>query len=180
MTFPTLRQWEHSDAPALLAALAAADDLRPQFGDAPPRTGGEARAVIDGWAQTERDLVLAIDVGGHAVGAVGLSHIERRHDTAWTWYWLAAEARGQGFAARGLATVAAFAFSDLGLFRLELGHRANNPASCRVALRAGFAAEGVERAKLRYGDQRFDVETHARLASDATPPLDTLALAFTR
>ncbi|WP_258174795.1 hypothetical protein [Nesterenkonia sandarakina] len=28
---------------------------------------------------------------------------------------------------------------------------------------------GIERAKLRYGEQRFDVETHARLATDPTP-----------
>jgi len=50
-----------------------------------------------------------------------------------------------------------------------LGHRVNNPASCRVATRAGYPAEGVERAKLRYGDERFDVETHARLATDPAP-----------
>lgn len=56
-----------------------------------------------------------------------------------------------------------------GLFRLELGHRVNNPASCVVAERAGFIAEGVERAKLKYGDERFDVELHARLATDPEP-----------
>ena len=64
------------------------------------------------------------------------------------------------------AALAEHAFAGLGLFRLELGHRLDNPASCRVASRAGFAAEGVERSKLRYGDLRFDVETHARLATD--------------
>jgi hypothetical protein len=29
--------------------------------------------------------------------------------------------------------------------------------------------EGVERAKLRYGDQRYDAEIHARLATDPKP-----------
>jgi RimJ/RimL family protein N-acetyltransferase len=62
--------------------------------------------------------------------------------------------------------VADWALTDLGLFRLELGHRMDNPASCRVARRTGFAVEGLERAKLRYGDRRYDVEIHARLASD--------------
>ncbi|OUE31259.1 hypothetical protein BFL35_05940 [Clavibacter michiganensis] len=51
-----------------------------------------------------------------------------------------------------------------------------NPASCRVATRAGFAAEGIERAKLRYGDERFDVETHARLATDPPPAVLPLRL----
>lgn len=45
----------------------------------------------------------------------------------------------------------------------------NNAASCVVAERAGFIAEGVERAKLKYGDERFDVELHARLATDPEP-----------
>ncbi|GGZ84958.1 hypothetical protein GCM10010329_00530 [Streptomyces spiroverticillatus] len=39
-----------------------------------------------------------------------------------------------------------------------------------MALRAGFAVEGLERGKLRYGDVRHDVERHARLATD--PPVN--------
>jgi hypothetical protein len=41
---------------------------------------------------------------------------------------------------------------------------------------AGFPAEGIERAKLRYGDRRYDVETHARLRDDPAPALDTLTV----
>jgi len=68
--------------------------------------------------------------------------------------------------------VADWAFHDLNLFRIELGHRVNNPASCAVAKRAGFLAEGIERSKLEYGGVRFDVETHSRLATDPAPALD--------
>lgn len=68
-----------------------------------------------------------------------------------------------GAATRALAD---WALTDLGLFRLELGHRRDNPASCRVARRAGFTVEDLERAKIRYDDRRYDVELHARLASD--------------
>jgi RimJ/RimL family protein N-acetyltransferase len=74
-----------------------------------------------------------------------------------------------------LQAVAEWAF-EAGLFRLELGHRVNNPASCRVARAAGFSPEGIERQKLRYGAERFDVETHARLAS--APETTTSALEF--
>ena len=100
------------------------------------------------------------------MGHVGLSQIEHRHDTAWASYWVAETFRGRGLATRGLIALTDHAFRDLGLFRVELGHRADNIASCRVAVRAGFAAEGIERSKLRYGDLRFDVETHARLVTD--------------
>lgn len=69
-------------------------------------------------------------------------------------------------ATAGARALADWAFQDLGLFRLELGHRTNNPASCRVATEAGFAVEGLERSKPRYGPTRYDVELHARLATD--------------
>jgi hypothetical protein len=38
-----------------------------------------------------------------------------------------------------------------------------------VATAAGFLAEGIEREKLRYGNVRYDVETHARLVTDPAP-----------
>lgn len=72
----------------------------------------------------------------------------------------------RAFAPAGVRALARWAFDELGLYRLELGHRTDNPASCRVATRSGFAPEGIERARLRYGALRYDVERHARLADD--------------
>lgn len=51
-----------------------------------------------------------------------------------------------------------------------------DPASCRVATRAGFIPEGIERQKLQYGVERFDVETHALLRTDASPDCEMLRL----
>jgi RimJ/RimL family protein N-acetyltransferase len=110
----------------------------------------------------------AVVEDGVAIGNVGASAIEFRHETAWMYYWLAAEARGKGYVTGALIVVSDWAFEN-GLHRLELGHRVNNPASCRVATAAGFLAEGIEREKLRYGNVRYDVETHARLVTDPAP-----------
>ncbi len=171
-----LRPWTSADAVALLETRATSPDLSTQFSGQAWETVDDARAVI------ARELVFgdharnwAIVREGEPVGNVGLSAIDRRHGTAWAFYWVRADARGQALATRALASVAAWAFAD-DLFRLELGHRVNNPASCRVAARAGFTAEGIERAKLRYGDERFDVETHARLATDPAPAIDLLPI----
>lgn len=116
-------------------------------------------------------------LGGRAVGNVGVSRIDRGNDIGWVCYWLASAARGRGLAAAALRSLARHCFDDLGLFRLELGHRVNDPASCHVALAAGFAIEGVERLKLRYGTERFDTETHARLRTDTEPAGRLLARA---
>jgi RimJ/RimL family protein N-acetyltransferase len=114
-----------------------------------------------------------VDGDDAVVGNVGVTAIEPVHGTAWISYWLTPAARGAGLATRALVAASADAFA-LGLHRLELGHRSNSPASCGVATRSGFVVEGTERDKLRYGDQRFDVETHARLATDPAPDVEPL------
>ncbi|MFG2428284.1 GNAT family N-acetyltransferase [Streptomyces sp. NPDC048590] len=162
-----LRPWRPDDAPAVLDAFAPAEMAR-QSGT-PVTTLDEALGWI---AERERERVAgrgyawAVVRDGAALGSVAVTAVNRVHDTGWVSYWTAESARGTGIAAAGVRATARWAFDDLGLHRLELGHRVNNPASCAVALRAGFAAEGIERGKLRYGNTRYDVERHARLATD--------------
>ncbi|WP_022905956.1 GNAT family N-acetyltransferase [Curtobacterium sp. B18] len=170
-----LRPWSIDDAPALLAARQSTPDLDTQL-PADLTDEDAARRHIGSWPSSGAHArIWAIVEDGLTVGNVGLSAIESRHGTAWASYWLAGDARGRGLATRGLAAVARWAFGA-GLHRLELGHRVNNPASCRVATGAGFVAEGIERQKLRYGAERFDVETHARLASDPVPDVAAVEL----
>lgn len=169
-----LRPWSATDADALLAAQRENDDLATQFGPLADHAAA-ARFIEKTLRMDDTVQHWAVVVDGVAVGNVGLSAIEHRHDTAWVSYWLATVVRGRGLASRAVAAVAQRAFDD-GSFRLELGHRVNNPASCRVAVAAGFAPEGVERLKLRYGQERFDVETHARLAVDPVPDVEPLGM----
>ncbi|MFD4691191.1 GNAT family N-acetyltransferase [Streptomyces sp. NPDC058463] len=163
----SLRPWQPQDAPAVLRAFAPAEMSR-QSGR-PVTSPAEALDWIAGrekeraagtgyaWAVVRDDVVL---------GCVAVTAVNHVHDTGWVSYWTVEGARGGGVAAVGVRALARWAFGDLGLHRLELGHRTNNPASCKVAERAGFAVEGLERGKLRYGEVRYDVERHARLATD--------------
>jgi ribosomal-protein-alanine N-acetyltransferase len=172
-----LRPWTPGDAPTLCAAYQEDTDLHVQFGGANLSTLDLARHHISEqlpFNGSFRNWAISID--GVAVANVGLSAIDRRHRTAWVFYWLASTARGNGYASRALVTVADRAFED-GLFRLELGHRVNNPASRTVATRAGFIIEGLERQKLQYGTERFDVETHARLQTDSRPDMEPIPTA---
>lgn len=170
----SLRPWEPGDATALLVARRSAADLDRQFPGVDLGDEAAARAhIAANLSFDDRARNWAVVEDGTAVGNVGVSAIEFRHGTAWVSYWLAAGARGRGTAARAAASAAAWAFGA-GLARLELGHRVDNPASCRVATAAGFVAEGIERGKLRYGTERFDVETHARLADDPGPSVEQL------
>ena len=171
----TLRRWEDADADAVLVAFAPAEMVR-QSGRP---ISDEADALLwlgdrrRDWEAGTAYSWAVVDHQAVVVGSVTVSAVDRRHDTGWVSYWTTESARGRGVAAVATGALSVWAFEDLGLFRLELGHRTNNPASCRVAERAGFRVEGLERAKLRYGDTRYDVELHARLATDPQPPLSS-------
>jgi [ribosomal protein S5]-alanine N-acetyltransferase len=162
-----LRRWRTADA---LRLSAAHQDPEMAY-----QGGIVDRASAVAWIGRVADLdnghVYAVaDADDHPVGCVAVTNIDR-HQVGWTWYWTLAEVRGQGIARDALRALSDWAHHDAGLYRLELGHRMNNPASCGVAGSAGFLYEGLERQRLAYDGTRYDVERHARLATDPlTPP----------
>ncbi|MEV7908245.1 GNAT family N-acetyltransferase [Streptomyces anulatus] len=158
-----LRGWSPGDVEVVIAAFGA-----PDMAEQAARPIDTPRAALEWmgmWGFRDDAHAFAVVVGGQVVGNVAVSNIDS-HDTGWVSYWTASHARGRGVAVAAVTKLADWAFRERGLFRLELGHRLNNQASCAVATRAGFLAEGVERAKLSQGGVRHDVERHARLATD--------------
>ncbi|MFD1936980.1 GNAT family N-acetyltransferase [Nonomuraea mangrovi] len=156
-----LRGWTSGDAAAVLEAFRA-EDMRTQSAE-PIATEDDAVRWMESWAA--RGHAFAVVLDDEVVGNVAVTRIDG-HGNGWVSYWTTARARGRGVAARAANLLAEWAFEERGLYRLELGHRVTNPASCRVAVKAGFLPEGVERGKLVYDGVRHDVERHARLATD--------------
>ncbi|MGZ9929401.1 GNAT family N-acetyltransferase [Streptomyces sp. NC-S4] len=166
-----LRRWKTEDARAVMTAFA--DPLMRGQSDEPVDSVQAAERWIaargDRWATDSAYSFAVVDGGGLVLGQVCVGSVDRRHGVGWVSYWTTATARGRGAASGACRGVARWAFGDAELFRLELGHRVNNPASCGVARAAGFAVEGRQRQKLEYDGVRFDVELHARLATDPEP-----------
>ncbi|MCG0063217.1 GNAT family N-acetyltransferase [Streptomyces tricolor] len=166
-----LRRWKAEDAWAVMTAFA--DPLmRGQSVEPVDSAQAAARWITargEQWAADSAYSFAVVDDGGLVLGQVCVGPVDRRHATGWVSYWTTATARGRGVASRACRAVARWAFDEAELFRLELGHRVNNPASCAVARAAGFAVEGQQRQKLEYDGVRFDVELHARLAIDTEP-----------
>ncbi len=102
--------------------------------------------------------------------------VDAQNLSGWFWYWMTADARGQGWMKRAAATVADWALSLRGLQRLELGHRVNNPASGAIARAAGFVQEGTERGKFLIDGARIDVDTYGRLRTDPFPDGEPLQM----
>ncbi|MEU4652612.1 GNAT family N-acetyltransferase [Streptomyces sp. NPDC023723] len=130
---------------------------------------GRARQEADGGSVSFR---VTDEETGATLGHVGVNEINRPMRVARVGYWVLPEARGRGVATRALLLAAEYAYAELGLHRLELGHGVGHGASCRVAERCGFRAEGVLRDAMFEAERHDafrDVHLHARLATDEPP-----------
>jgi RimJ/RimL family protein N-acetyltransferase len=167
-----LRPWRAEDAPAVLSALRdpavarwnPADSAEPDLAVA--ATWVAQRADWSGGGHASF-AVCAVD-GAELLGSVSLFRIDRVHDNAEMGYWVAVGARGRGVAATAVRALTDWSFTALGLARVQLFHAVENPASCRVAEKAGYRLEGTVRQSYRYGDGLLhDEHLHGRLATDA-------------
>jgi RimJ/RimL family protein N-acetyltransferase len=76
-----------------------------------------------------------------------------RTGTAEVGWWLSPPWWGRGIAAIAVRRYLAYCFDDLDLHRVEAGVFVSNPASARVAEKAGFVLEGISRdAYLKNGE----------------------------
>lgn len=174
----TLRPWTADDAPALMAARTADPELDRQFGENGPRTLAEHERFIAAelTVRPDREISLAIDVDGRAIGCVGLARDtgkapEDDDRPAWVHYWTAPGHRGSGLASRACASLVGYAFSEMGVTRVELGHRADNAASRRVAHKSGFTPSAYGAPVPRNSTEAFALESHSRHAGDPVPDL---------
>ncbi|WP_217144834.1 GNAT family N-acetyltransferase [Streptomyces sp. AC627_RSS907] len=128
-----------------------------------------AREAEEGVAASFR---VTDEESGTTLGHIGVNEINRPLRLARVGYWVLPEARGRGVATRALLLASRWAFTELGLHRLELGHALGHTASCRVAERCGYPSEGTLREAMFEAGRRDafrDVHLHARLATDEEP-----------
>ncbi|MFF3845781.1 GNAT family N-acetyltransferase [Streptomyces sp. NPDC002328] len=109
---------------------------------------------------------------GTVLGQIGLNSIDPVQSVANVGYWVLPEARGRRVATRSLLLLTRWAFDELDLHRLELGHAVGHEASCRIAEHCGFRYEGTLRGAMWEAGRR-DAHRHGRLATDVEPEIET-------
>jgi RimJ/RimL family protein N-acetyltransferase len=162
-----LRPWRDDDVDAVWAATQ--DPLLRKWNDAGSQSPDDVRALLArraDWSAGDH-ASFAVVTGDELLGAVSLHSIDRAQGEAEVGYWTVAAARGRGVAVRATRAVCDWAFGTLGLDRVQLFHAVENPASGRVAAKAGFTLEGRLRRGHRYGDGvRHDELLWSRLCDD--------------
>src|SRR3954468_11977059 len=96
--------------------------------------------------------------------------IDRAEGEAELGYMVAPDARGRGVATAMLRALSEWAFAEAGVQRARLVIDVDNPASLRVAERAGYVREGVMRSVNFKNGRRIDAWLLSRLPSAPAPP----------
>ncbi|MEV0171986.1 GNAT family protein [Streptomyces sp. NPDC050803] len=164
-----LRPWDARDADALMAA--GQDPAIRLWNRLVVESAEHARLRIERMRRRWQDEQAAIWAiaragGGEAVGLIGWGDIDLNEGGAELVYWLLPAVRGGGVAVEATRRVSRWALEELGLHRLRLCHAVENPASCRVAEKAGYSFEGTMRSALLHEDGWHDEHLHALVQGD--------------
>jgi RimJ/RimL family protein N-acetyltransferase len=169
-----LRPWRADDADELVAALDGDEEIARWLDSIPqPYRDADARAWLrqarQSWADDAGCPFAVVDAStGRLLGGIGVRWNDRVNQIGEVGYWAREDARGRGLTTRALRLAADWAFREAGCERLVLRADTLNIPSQRVAERAGFVREGLERSARfspRQG-RRVDFVVYSRLPSD--------------
>lgn len=178
-----LRPAVDADAPRWVEMLRDPDQRRygsPAFVPVPQDVGDVAETLErsrTSWAARTPGTLVVTDASDRFLG-----------DVSWRWttgeqlgvadlgYVVHPDARGRGVARTAIVLLTRWLLDPdgRGLARVQLDHSTENPASCRVALAAGFEQEGIRRGFLPLRDddgavRRHDVCLHGTTTAPALP-----------
>ncbi|MFZ2014696.1 MAG: GNAT family protein [Nocardioides sp.] len=177
----SLRPWHRDDA-QFMATASADPEIRRYNGvhdrqgrPAPALSIEEAERAIDRFQANRQEFeatgnptgvvfAIADATSGELVGCCGVDDWTGE-DVAQFGYWVAAPARGQGYATRAATLLTRWLF-ERGAARVFLTVVAGNHGSAAVARRAGFEHEGTMRDYDIWQGQRCDVMVFAALATE--------------
>ena len=166
-----VRPWRRNDVDALVRHAndwEVARHLRDAFPY--PYSPADANSWLE-VAETSR-VNWAIEVGGEAVGAIGLAQgADIARYSAELGYWLGRACWGRGIATAAVRGVTEHAFRDLGLLRVFALPFAENGASCRVLEKADYRREGVLRGSAVKAGRVMDQALFARVDPFRRPSL---------
>jgi RimJ/RimL family protein N-acetyltransferase len=164
----TLRPWRDSDAPAL-AATCDEPSLARWLPMIPyPYSEADAREFIS--TQPQRNAEGSGNLGifdaetRELRGACGFRG--KDNDRVEFGYWVGLDYRGRGIAPRALRLLTRWAAEALGAKRLQLHADVDNVASHRVAEKAGFTREGVQRSWMEVRGERRDMVSYSLLPEE--------------
>ncbi len=167
-----LRTWRSDDVSAIAAMSSDPDTVR--YTSVPEKFDEDDARI---WLALQPGRLRAGDGVAFAIteppddrplGAIGVRILHGR-GIAEIGYHMAADARGRGLATAALRLLSRWALDTLPVVRLQLTTHQDNPASQRVAQKAGYTREALLRAWADQRGTRVDLVMWSLLPGDLDP-----------
>lgn len=166
-----LRQLKLSDAPLIHLYLQDKEMVRFTLNIPYPYPKGAAESFIRSSWQKQRykrkyTFAIVLKASDKIIGTIHLAKFDCTNLNAELGYWIGKPFWGKGYATEASNLMLRFAFKNLKLHKVSAQHFADNIASSRVLLKAGFKLEGLFRQH-RLRDKRWhDVPRYSILSSE--------------
>jgi len=162
-----IRRPTSADSEEFVAAVLASRGLHYPWVD-PPKTREHFKNYLRSRQSGSDDGFLICDRGtGRIAGVINLNCIVRGFfQSTYLGCYAFADFAGKGYMREGLELVTHFAFTELGLHRVEANIQPGNAASIALVRRCGFRKEGFSPKYLQVFGKWRDHERWALLADD--------------
>ncbi len=115
----------------------------------------------------QREPIFTIWYDTKFAGIIGFKDTDRLNRKTEMGYWLSEPFQKKGIVTNCAKVLCEYAFTKLGLNRVQIKCAVGNISSQKVPVRLGFAFEGIERAGERFGEnQFFDLKVYSKLKDD--------------
>ena len=132
-----LRAWRLEDAEAMFS-YARGEKVGPRAGWKPHENVAESESIIRMFIEEDETWALVLREEGRPIGSVGL-HKTREENVRDLGYVLSEKYWGRGIMPEAAEAVLRFAFEELGLSKVTVGHFPFNMQSKRVIENLGFS-----------------------------------------
>lgn len=150
-----LHAWRLEDAEAMFS-YARGEKVGPRAGWKPHENVAESESIIRMFRKEDETWAIVRKEEGRPIGSVGL-HKTREENVRELGYVLSEEYWGRGIMPEAAEAVLRFAFKELGLSKVTVGHFPFNMQSKRVIEKLGFSYTGYfEKAFERFDGVKMD------------------------
>ncbi len=116
--------------------------------------------------ENKEGLDLGIFADSLQIGGIGLFPLDTANKRTSVAYWLTEESQGKGIMTDCLKKVIEYAFTEMGLNRIEITCAIGNTKSSALPKKLGFTLEGTSREGSWLYDHFVDLEVYSLLAKE--------------
>lgn len=124
------------------------------------------QGALHGYAEGQ-SMTCALLYKQQLVGNISFNKIDADLKVATVGYWLSADYQGKGIISRAVAYLIGFAFTELGMEKVQISAAVDNQASRAVCERLNLTLEGIITRAERVGDRVVDHAVYAAYRAES-------------